>query len=64
MKRTWILMKKPVYLGLSTLEMSKILMYDFNDYLKPKYVERAELLYIDTDSFLVYIKHRRYLHKH
>ena len=60
-KRTWILINKPVYLGLSSLQMSKIVMYD---YMKPKYLEKAELLYIDTDSFIVYIKHRRYLHKH
>ena len=56
MKRTWILMNKPVYLGLSTLEMSKIVTYHFNDYVKPKYVEKAELLYMDTDSFIVYVK--------
>ena len=29
MKRTEILMNKPVYLGLATLELSKILMYEF-----------------------------------
>ena len=31
-------MNKPVYLGLSILELSKILMYEFcYDYVKPKY---------------------------
>ena len=29
MKKTEILMNKPVHLGLSVLELSKILMYDF-----------------------------------
>ena len=29
MKKTEILMDKPVYLGLSILELSKILMYEF-----------------------------------
>ena len=29
MKKTEILMNKPVYLGLSILELSKILMYEF-----------------------------------
>ena len=29
MKRTWILINKPVYLGLPTFEMSKIVMYYF-----------------------------------
>ena len=50
-------MKKPVHLGLSTLELSKILMYEFlYDYVKPKYNEKAKLCYMDTDSFIVYIK--------
>ena len=38
-----ILMNKPVYLGLSILELSKILMYEFwYDYVKPKYGEKAK----------------------
>ena len=37
MKKTEILMNTPVYLGLSILESSKILMYEFwYDYVKPK----------------------------
>ena len=44
MKKTEILMKKPVYLGLSILEISKIVMYElWYDYLKPKYGEKAKL---------------------
>ena len=50
-------MKKSVYLGLSILESSKILMYEFwYDCVKQKYVEKAKLFYIDADSFIVYIK--------
>ena len=50
-------MNKLVYLGLSILELSKILMYEFcYDYVKPKYGGKAKLLYIDTDSFIVYIE--------
>ena len=50
-------MNKPVYLGLSILELSKILMHEFRyDYVKPNYGEKAELCYMDTDSFIVYIK--------
>ena len=31
-------MNRPFYLGLSALELSKILMYEFwSDYVKPKY---------------------------
>ena len=57
MEKIEILMNKPVYLGLSILELSKILMYEFwHDNLKQKYVKKAKLCYMDTDSFIVYIK--------
>ena len=50
-------MHKPVYLGLSILELSKILMYEFwYDYVKPKHGEKVKLCYMDTDSFLLYKK--------
>ena len=50
-------MNKPVHLGLSLLELSKISMYEFwYDYVKPKYHEKVKLCYMDTDSFIVYIK--------
>ena len=50
-------MNKLVFLGLSILELSKILMYEFRyDYVKPKYKEKAKLCYMDADSFIVYIK--------
>ena len=49
-------MNKPVYLELSMLELSKILMQEFwHDYIKPKYGEKAKLCYMDTDSFIRYI---------
>ena len=51
MKKTEILMNKPVSLGLSLLELSKILMYKFwYSYVKPKYGEKVKLCYTDTDS--------------
>ena len=47
---TQILMNKPVYLGLSILKLSKILMCGFwYDYVKPKYGEKAKFEYIETD---------------
>ena len=56
-KKTEILMNKPVCLGLSILELSKKLMYEFwYDYAKPKYGEKVKLCYIDTNNFIVYIK--------
>ena len=57
MEDTEMLMKKPVHLGLSILELSKILMYEiWYDYVKSKYGEKAKLCYMDTDGFIVYLK--------
>ena len=57
--KTQIFMNKAVYLGLSILEISIIVMYDlWYDYVKPKYGEKAKLCHMDTDSFIVYIIHK------
>ena len=57
MKKTKVKMNKPAYLGLSILEISKTLMYEFwYDYFKPKYQNNAKLCYMDTDSFIIHIK--------
>ena len=56
MKKTKVKMNKPVYLGMSILDISKMLMYKFwYDYIKPKYEDRAKLCYTDTDSFIIHI---------
>ena len=50
MKRTKVKMNKPIYLGLSILEISKLLMYEFwYDYMKPRYGDNVKLCYMDTD---------------
>ena len=57
MKKTWVKMIKPLYLGMPILDISKMLMYEFwYDYIKTKYGDRAKLCYTDTDSFVIYIK--------
>ena len=57
MKKVKVKMNKPIYLGLSILDISKITMYEFwYDYVKIKYQEKARLCYMDTDSFVVNIK--------
>ena len=49
-------MNKPIYLGMSILDISKTLMYEFWYYIKPKYQDKAKLCYMDTGSFVIYIK--------
>ena len=57
MRKTQIIMNKPVYLGLSLLDLSKTVMYEFQyHYAKPKYGENAKLCYMDTDSFIIHVK--------
>ena len=44
MKKTKLKMNKPIYLGMSILDISKILMYEFwYNYIKPKYQNKAKL---------------------
>ena len=57
MKKIKVKMNKPVYLGLSILEISKTLTYEvWYDYIKPKYQNNAKLCYMDTGSFIINIK--------
>ena len=57
MKKTSLTMNKPVYLGMSILDLSKNLMFDFHyNYIIPKYGNKAKLLFTDTDSFLYEIQ--------
>ena len=57
MRKTKVKMNKPIYLEFLILDLSKTLMYGFwYDYMKPKYADNVKLCYMDTDSFIMYIK--------
>ena len=46
-----------MFLGLSILDISKTLIYEFwYDYIKPKYQDNAKLCYMDTDRFIIHFK--------
>ena len=51
MHKTSLVFNKPVYLGMYILDLSKTLMYDSHyRYTKPKYGDKAKLLFTATDS--------------
>ena len=57
LNKTKVKINKPIYLGLSNLEISKTLMYEFwCDYMKPKFCDNVKFCYMDTDSFIMDIK--------
>ena len=57
LKRTQIFINKPVCLGLSILEISKLVTYEFwYDYVKQKYGEKAKLGFVHTESLIIYIE--------
>ena len=57
MRKTKVLMNKPVYLGQAILDISKTLMYEvYYDYLRPKYRDKVKLCYMDRDSFILHIQ--------
>ena len=57
LKKRDIYINKPLYLVQAILDHSKILMFEFwYDYLQPKYNDKIELCYMDTDSFIMYVE--------
>ena len=54
-KQNEVLMDKPIYLGFTVLELSKLLMYEtYYDKLQPYFAqENIQLHYMDTDSFVL-----------
>ena len=57
MHKDHVLMNRPVYTGMSVLELSKSHMYDFYyNHLEPKYGSNCQLHYTDMDSLLLNIK--------
>ncbi len=57
MEKTTVRFNKPIQIGMSILDLSKTLMYRFHyDYAKPKWGDKAELLFTDTDSLCYEIR--------
>ena len=57
MRNVEVKMNMPMYLGQAILDISKTLMYEFwNDYIRPKYKEKARRCCMGTNGFVMFIK--------
>ncbi|KAF4530216.1 hypothetical protein B566_EDAN017691 [Ephemera danica] len=55
-------MNKPIYVGQAILDLSKVIMYEFlYDHLIPTFGDRIQLLYMDTDAYMLSIKTEDYV---
>ncbi|KAK3729471.1 hypothetical protein QZH41_009380, partial [Actinostola sp. cb2023] len=57
MKKTKLYLNRPIYVGFSILDLSKVLMYNFHfKYMVRKYGTQSKLLFTDTDSLCYDVK--------
>ncbi len=55
--KTEVTITKPIYVGLSVLDLSKTLVYRFHyDFMRQRAGDKMKLLYSDTDSLIYEIK--------
>ena len=59
MKKTKLYLNRPIYVGFTILDLSKVLKYQFHyEYMKQKYGVNDRLLLTDTDSLCYEVKTR------
>ena len=52
-----VVLNKPIYVGMSVLDLSKHLMYSFYyNNIKTKYTDQVHLCYTDTDSIILHVQ--------
>lgn len=56
-KKVKLLLNKPVYIGQTILDLSRLVMYDFHyNFMKKLYEDNIKLLFTDTDSLMYEIE--------
>ncbi|XP_024887727.1 uncharacterized protein LOC112464775 [Temnothorax curvispinosus] len=71
LRRLEVQLNKPIYVGMSILDISKTRLYEFHyDYMVPLYRDRCRIAYTDTDSLIyslecedVYERMKRDVHR-
>ena len=56
MGKVKVVINKLLYLSQAILNLSKIIMYEYHDYMLPKYGNNLKLCYMDTDSLMYRIE--------
>ena len=57
MQKESVLLDKPIYIGMSVLDISKTLMHEFHhEAIKQRYKNKTKLLFTDTDSLCYFIE--------
>ena len=57
MLKSTVTLNKPIFVGQAILDISKAMMFNFwYGYIKPRYGDKARLLYTDTDSLIMWIE--------
>jgi len=56
MRKLEVKFNKPIYVGMCILDISKIYLYEFHQYMLPLYREKCKVMYTDTDSLIYHIE--------
>ena len=62
-EKQYVKLDAPLYIGSTTLDLSKILIYEYFYKLKDKYKDNISMLYIDTDGFVCNIRNNDDVYK-